>query len=137
MCLWNSLAFFVDPTNVGILISDFSAFSKSSLNIWRFTVHVLLKPCLENFEHYFTSVWDECNCAVVNTLLILLLYTCFPPLADILQRGPDICPYMVFSTQGRFRLHKLAKGMDKMKLILGQKLTGELESKLWVMRQLI
>ena len=40
-------------------------FSKTSLNIWKFTVHVLLKPGLENFEHYFTSEWDECNCAVV------------------------------------------------------------------------
>ena len=49
------------------LISGSSAFSKSSLNIWKFTVHVLLKPGLENFEHYFTSVWDECNCAVVWT----------------------------------------------------------------------
>ena len=47
------------------LISDSSAFSQASLNIWKFTVHVLLKPGLENFEHYFTSVWDECNCAVV------------------------------------------------------------------------
>ena len=36
-----------------------------SLNIWKFTVHILLKPGLENFEDYFTSVWDECNCAVV------------------------------------------------------------------------
>ena len=43
----------------------FLAFSKTSLNIWKFTVHVLLKPGLKNFEHYFTSMWDECNCAVV------------------------------------------------------------------------
>ena len=57
--------FFDDPTNFGNLISDFSAFSKTSLKFWKFTVHVLLKPGLENFEHYFTSVWDECNCAVV------------------------------------------------------------------------
>ena len=57
--------FFDDPTDVGNLISGPSAFSKSSLNIWKFTVHVLLKPGLENFEHYFASVWDECNCAVV------------------------------------------------------------------------
>ena len=48
--------FFDDPTDVGNLISGSSAFSKSSLNIWKFTVHVLLKPSLENFEHYFTSV---------------------------------------------------------------------------------
>ena len=59
--------FFYDPTDVGNFISGSSAFSKSSLNIWKFTVHVLLKPGMENFEHYFASVWDECNCAVVWT----------------------------------------------------------------------
>ena len=48
--------FFDDPSNVGNLISGSSAFSKTSLNIWKFTVHVLLKPGLENFKHYFTSV---------------------------------------------------------------------------------
>ena len=57
--------YFNDPTDVGNLISGSSAFSKTSLNIWKFMVHILLKPGLENFEHYFTSVWDECNCAVV------------------------------------------------------------------------
>ena len=57
--------FFHDPANVGNLISRSSAFSKTSLNIWKFTVHELLKPGLENFEHYYTIVWDECNCAVV------------------------------------------------------------------------
>ena len=57
--------FFDDPADVVNLISGSSAFSKTSLNIWKFTVHVLLKPGLENFEHYFTSVWDECNCSVV------------------------------------------------------------------------
>ena len=57
--------FFHDPVDVGSLISGSSAFSKTSLNIREFTVHVLLKPGLENFEHYFTSVWDECNCVVV------------------------------------------------------------------------
>ena len=45
-----------DPTDVGNLISGSSAFPKSSLNIWKFMVHVLLKPCLENFEHHFASV---------------------------------------------------------------------------------
>ena len=48
--------FFHDPADVGNLISGFSAFSKTSLNIREFTVHVLLKPGLENFEHYFTSM---------------------------------------------------------------------------------
>ena len=57
--------FFHDPADVGNLISGSSAFSKTSLNIWNFMVHVLLKHGLENFEHYFTSMWNECNCAVV------------------------------------------------------------------------
>ena len=48
--------FFDDPTDVVDLISGFSAFSKSSLNIWKFMVHVLVKPGLEKFEHYFASV---------------------------------------------------------------------------------
>ena len=56
---------FDGPADVGNLISGSSAFLKSSLNIWKCMVHILLKPGLENFEHYFTSVWDECNCAVV------------------------------------------------------------------------
>ena len=57
--------FFNDPADVGNLISGSSAFSKTSLNIRNFMVRILLKPGLENFEHHFTSVWDECNCAVV------------------------------------------------------------------------
>ena len=48
--------FFYDQTDVGNLISGSSAFSKSSLNMWKFSVHVLLKPILENFEHYFANV---------------------------------------------------------------------------------
>ena len=58
-------SFFDDPVDVGYLISGSSAFSKTNLNIWNFTVHVLLKPGLENFEHYFASMWDEWNCALV------------------------------------------------------------------------
>ena len=60
-CLFN------DSADVGNLISGSSAFSSSGLNILKFMVHVLLKPCLDNFEHYFASVWDECNCAAVWT----------------------------------------------------------------------
>ena len=59
--------FFSDPADVDNLISGSSAFSKSSLNIWKFTVYALLKPGLENFEHYLASVWDECNCVEVWT----------------------------------------------------------------------
>ena len=51
--------------DVDNLISGSFAFSKSNLNIWKFTVYLLLKPGLENFEHYFASVWDEGYCAIV------------------------------------------------------------------------
>ena len=53
-----TLLLFNDPANVGNLICGSSAFSKTSLNMWKFTVHVLLKPGLENFENYFTSVCE-------------------------------------------------------------------------------
>ena len=56
---------FDGPADVGNLISGSPAFTKTSLDIWKFMVHVLLRPGLENFEHYFASVWDECSCAVV------------------------------------------------------------------------
>ena len=61
--------FFDGPAGVGNLISGSSAFSKTSLNIWKFMVHLLLKPNLGTFEHYFASMWDECNCVVVWTIL--------------------------------------------------------------------
>ena len=75
MFFWNPLGFDLGNlisgssafSNVGNLISGSSVFSKSSLNIWKFTVHVLLKAGLENFEHFFASMWDECNCVVVWT----------------------------------------------------------------------
>ena len=63
--------FLDDMTDVGNLISDSAAFSKSSLNIWKFTVFILLKPGFYNVERYFASVWDECNCAVVEHSLTL------------------------------------------------------------------
>ena len=62
--------FFSDPADAGNLISGSSAFSKSSLNIWKFSVHILLNPSLENFEHYFTSMWNEYNCVVVWTFFV-------------------------------------------------------------------
>ena len=67
--------FFYDPMDVGDLISCSSAFSKSSLNIWKFSVHGLLKPHLDNFEHYFAGMWDECNCGVLWIIFgIAILY---------------------------------------------------------------
>ena len=65
MFFWDLLAFFHDPMDVGNLISGSSTFSKPSLNIRKFTVHILLKPGLENFEHHFASMWNECNCVVL------------------------------------------------------------------------
>ena len=58
--------------------SGSSAFSKSSLNIWKFLVHILLKPGLENFEHYFASVWNEWNCVVVWGWEWKLFQSCGP-----------------------------------------------------------
>ena len=68
--------FFNDPTDVGNLNSVSSAFSKTSLNIWKFMVDILLKPGLENFEYYFTSVWDEFNCAALSILGIAKEWLC-------------------------------------------------------------
>ena len=59
--------FFYDPTNVGNFISSSSAFSKSSLNIWKFSVHILLKPSVKDFEHDLASMWNEYNCVIVWT----------------------------------------------------------------------
>ena len=63
--------FFHDPEVVGNLTYGSSAFSKTSLNIWKFSVHILLKLSLENFQHYFANMQDECNCAVVELSLAL------------------------------------------------------------------
>ena len=94
--------FFDDLKNVGNLISGSSAFSKSSLNIWKFTVHVRLKPGLENFEHFFARVWDECNCAVVWTFFGIA-FLCVGIKTDLLQScGPcwvfQICWHIECST---------------------------------------
>ena len=66
--------FFLDPVDADNLICGSSAFSKSSLSIWKFTVHILLKPGLENFEHYFTSVWDELHCEAVWTFFVIAFF---------------------------------------------------------------
>ena len=87
--------FFNDPTGFqshSNLISGSFAFSKSSLNIWKFVVHVLLKSGLENFEHYFVSMWDECICAVVWT------FFCIAFLQDWNKNFPypDLWPLLSF-----------------------------------------
>ena len=68
-----SFCFLYDPTDIANLISSSSAFSYPSLNIWKFPVHVLVKPSMENFEHVFANVWDECNCMVMWTVFGLSL----------------------------------------------------------------
>ena len=78
--------FFYDPTDVDNLISGSYAFSKTSWNIWKFLVHVLLKPGLENFEHYYASMWNEYNCAVVWAFFgIAFLWDKFGMKTDLFQ----------------------------------------------------
>ena len=94
------LSCFFDPVDVGNLISGSSGFSKTSLNIWKFTVHVLLKPGLENFDHDFASMWDECNCAVVWAFfgIAFLLYwkENWPlPVLGLLLSFPNLLTYWV------------------------------------------
>ena len=69
-----SSCFFYDLTDVGNVIYDSSDFSKSTLDIWEFLVHILLKPSVENFDHCFASMWNECHCAVVWTFFGTVLF---------------------------------------------------------------
>ena len=93
--------FFYDPTDVCNLISGSSGFSKSSLNIWKFIVHILWKPGLEKFEHYFARLWDECNYVVVCIFFgIAFLWDWneswpFPVLWPLLS-FPNLLPYWVY-----------------------------------------
>ena len=94
--------------NVDSLISSSSAFSKSSLYIWKFSVHVLLKPSLKGFEHYLVSIWNECSCVVVWTLIgIALLWEWyenwyFPVLWPLLS-----FPYLLAYWVQHFNSHHL------------------------------
>ena len=106
--------------DAGNLISGSSAFCKTSLNIWKFMVHVLLKPGLENFEYYFTSMWDECSCVAVWALfgiiflrlsgvkeqyvvqyIFLLVFTWVPSL-DLISAtiGKTFCHYHISPSDG-------------------------------------
>ena len=116
--------FFDDPADVGNLISGSSAFSKTSLNIWKFMVHLLLKPGLENFEHYFTSVWVECNCLEVWAFFgIIFLWDwnenwLFPVPWPLLSFY--ICWYIEFSTftASSFRIWNSSTGIPSPPLAL-------------------
>ena len=97
--------FFDDPINIGNLISGSSGFSKSSLSIWQFTVHVLLKLGLENFEHHFASMWDECNCAVVWAFFGIVFHCDWNenwpfPVPWPLLSFPNLLAYWVHHFQG-------------------------------------
>ena len=127
MLFWNSLAFsmiqwmFWSRNN---LISGSSAFSKSSLYIWKFSVHILLKPSLENFEHYFASMWSECNCVVVWTFFdIAFLWDWkenwpFPALWPLLS-FPNLLAYWVqHFTASSFRIWNRSTGIPSPLLAL-------------------
>ena len=109
--------FFDDPADVDNLISGSSAFSKSSLNIWKSSVHKLLKPSLKDFEHYLASLWDEHNCAIVWTFFgIALLWDWngnwpFPVLWPL--QGFQICWLVEFSslTAWSFRIWNRSAGI--------------------------
>ena len=99
-CFSGILLLCLYPTDVGNSISGPSAFFKPNLNTWKFLVHVLLKPSLENFEHYFASMWNKYNCAVVWTFFgIALLWNWnenwpFPHLWPLLS-FPNLLAYWV------------------------------------------
>ena len=65
--------FLYDPVNVGSSISGSSAFSKPNLDIWKFLVHIMLKPSMKDFKHDLTSIEEECNCLMVNTFFGITL----------------------------------------------------------------
>ena len=94
--------FFYDTTNVGNLISGSSVFSKSSLVIWKFSGHILLKLLLENFEHYFASMWDECNLNIVvvwtffGTAVLWDWNENWPPVLQSLLSYPNLLAYWVW-----------------------------------------
>ena len=64
-CFWEFHCFLYDSVNVGNLISGLSSFSKPSLEIWKFSVHIMLKPSMQDFKHDITSMGDACNCPMV------------------------------------------------------------------------
>ena len=123
MFFWNS-CFFDDPTDVDNLIPGSSDFSKSSLSNWKFTVHILLKPHLENLEDYFASMWNECNCAVVWTFFAIA-FLCDWNETDLFQSCGhcwvfQICWYIECSTlrASSFRIWNSSTGIPSPLLCL-------------------
>ena len=83
--------FFYDPTNVGNLVSGSSAFSESSLYIWKCLIHLLLKPCLKDFELYLASMWNECNCTIVWTVFSIAFLWDWKENCPCLALWPLLC----------------------------------------------
>ena len=98
--------------------------AKTSLNIWKFMVHLLLKPGLKNFEHYFTSVWDECNCAIVGAFFgIAFLWDWnenrpFPVLWPLLSFPDLLAYYWSTFTASSFRIWNSLTGIPSPPLAL-------------------
>ena len=115
---------FYDPTDIGNLTSGSSAFSKPSSHIWKFLVHVLLKPSLKDFEHYLASMWNECNFAVVWTFFdIAFLWDWnenwpFPVLWPLLS-FPNLLAYWISTfTASSFRIWNSSAGISSRQLAL-------------------
>ena len=122
MFFWNSLALFYVPVAVGNLISCSSVFSKSGLNIWEFSVHILLKPLLENFQHLFASMWKGCNCAVVSIFfgIAFLGIGMSPKVLWPLPSFPNLLAYWVqhFHRASSFRIWNSSTGIPSPPLAL-------------------
>ena len=99
--------FFYDPVDIGKSIYDSSVFSKFSLYIWKFLVHLLWKPILKEFEHYLAKMWNECNCVAVWTVFGIALWdsnenwpllVLWPPLScpNLLAYWVQRLNYMIF-----------------------------------------
>ena len=111
--------FLYDPTDAGNLISESSTFSKSSLYIWKFSVHILLKPGLKDFERYLTSMRNKCSCTVVWTVFGIAMKT------DIFQSCDrrwvfQICRHTEYSTltASSFRIWNSLSGIPSPPLAL-------------------
>ena len=110
--------------DVGTLISGCSAFSKSKLNIWKFSVHSLLKPSWKDFEHYFASLWNECCCMITWTFFILPFFGTEMKIDLLQSRGHcwvfQICWHVECNTltASSFRIWNSSAGIPSPPLVL-------------------